>query len=293
MDPQDADVPQTTPPRHMRCSACKAQVYVTPDARFCPACGSATSSAMIERFSEIDRAWLETLRSGTVRTLWSMGLTAVLLTPAWLAYYAAHGGNSRDSERVLGGIGILVLSVPVMLVGLTGLWRLTETPGEHVQLLEDAKEHRQRARKMTLAVFWLSIASTLAFMLSGDSCATGLIDLVSAVLSLVAILAFCRVLAGLADWMSNTPLAKRTRHVMWGCVISFGVLAVTGLSASLGARNDLAELLALPACVALVATVIYFVWSFVLILQYRARFDDLIEMRKRFLPKPRLNPPLS
>ncbi|MEM6552054.1 MAG: hypothetical protein AAF750_07995 [Planctomycetota bacterium] len=159
-----------------------------------------------------------------------------------------------------------VVEVVLALVYVVGVWWLTERePGVGVGMgtRRDPKSRRV-ARVMAVTAFGSGVLAEMGTGLGRQYVwLTTVGEIVDGLTGLIGYVALFVYLQGLAWRLPDEPLADSTRTVMWGVVLSSGVVFLLGL---LGVRGGLAGL---GMCAAAIALLVFALWTVYLLARYR------------------------
>ncbi len=235
----------------------------------CPECATPVGRSQygnLLRYSNPD--WVDQLASGM----------------NWLVASIVFGILAGIVAAVLGGflggaagatVATGVVQIGASLVSLIAYWKVTAPDPSQT---ESTLTARQLVRALTAAQFVLGLAAQgaqhldhrLALFLSEGS---GLIDIAQSSATFV----YARQLA---MRIPDLQLADRTRLVMWGVVISYGLIAIMSaiellsVSAAGGAGGAAGMGLSVFGCAGGVGILIFGLWSLLLIDRYRKAFGE-------------------
>ncbi len=247
------------------CRHCGYNLRGLTEDRACPECGTAVGRSLLGdqlRFSDPD--WVDTLARGANWILWS-ALLGILLGIAGgvVEVVMAESGMSVGGVEVL----VLMLSAVSPILWLIGIWLITSPePGVMEQTELTLRLLLRWTAAISIVVSLVSIGLTMT-----DTDMTGPIDLVSSLVGLVSYFALFVFARRLALRVPDYELAKQTRIVMWGIVVSLGGIILFGLLLLiLGATGSGPGIVAvgIPMCVLGVSYLVFAIWSLVLLFRY-------------------------
>lgn len=252
----------------------------------CPECGlEIGKSLQTDRLSFADPRWVDTLAKGAKLLAWWLVLSILLSMVVGGVLGAVSANNPQAQaigERAFGLLG--------MIITLAAVWWLT-TP-EPREWEQEASTSRTLARYGYVAALVFSLLAMAA--LAASPIAAGVGNLLSGLCSLVGIFALFVYLRRLALRIPDESLAKQTRTVMWGLVITMGIgivaLFIVALTIGFGSQGSPgggvfptgpAAGVGAVACVLSVVVLVFGIWAIVLAFQYSSRFRRAAEMARR------------
>lgn len=247
------------------CRHCGYNLRGLTEDRACPECGTAVGRSLLGdqlRFSDPD--WVNTLARGAIWILWS-ALLGILLGIAGgvIGVMAGTNGTSAGEIEVIA----LMLAAVSPILWLIGIWLVTSPePGVMEQTELTLRLLLRWTAAISIVVNLVSIGLAMT-----DVDMTGPIGLVSSHVGLVSFIALFVFARRLALRVPNYELAKQTRIVMWGIVVSLGGIILFGLLLLiLGATGTGPGTVALglPMCVLGVSYLVFVIWSLVLLFRY-------------------------
>lgn len=241
----------------------------------CPECGLPVGVSLetpLLRYS--DATWVRGLASGAG---WMLGAVAV----SFLLSLCLGPALGASNPGTVGGFGVAeaVISLVTQAMYLMGVWRLTEPePGGF-----EGEDRRARVMTRRSAVVALVIDTGVFIWLGLTGGGSGAVPLmlaqiVSGIAGLVVFFGLFVYVRWLAFRLPDGRLAASTRTVMWGIVVSFGLLMMTLVLAALSAVGGGAPgqgplgVAMIGGCVGGLAIVVFSIWSLVLVVKYRRRF---------------------
>jgi hypothetical protein len=238
---------------------------LSPD-RACPECGTSIELSLREpllRFAE--PGWVRTLARGATWVL--AGVLVGFIAGVAAAVVAAQGAVLP---------AVLIASVPQVPYVL-GIWWLTSPePGGL-----DGDDPVSRAIARWGAVTAVAIGAASIALINAPALTNQALDTVEGLAGTVAYFALLVYTRKLALRLPDARLAKHTRTVMWGIVVSYGVIVVgavvlgvlvaTGPNSPGGPPNALVFATAVPLLIGGAGTLVFGIWSLVLLFQYRSR----------------------
>ena len=232
------------------CRRCGFNLRGLPRTGDCPECGLSIAVSLREPYLQhAEPNWVRGLASGVGWILWSVfvGLAGGIIV----------GPLSGGDPTVKAGVSLIA-----SLVYLIGVWRLTSPePGVH-------REDDPRSRGVTRWSAGIAFATELLSLgvATAHPAAVLAASTVSGLASVVAYFGLFIYAARLALRLPDGELARVTRVVMWGIVVSFS------LTIGFGVVMAFANAAGACMCVGGAAFVFFALWSIVLLFKYRGRF---------------------
>ncbi|MEM6552055.1 MAG: hypothetical protein AAF750_08000 [Planctomycetota bacterium] len=270
--------------RELPCRACEYDLQGLPVEGECPECGLPIGVSLrtpLLRYS--DAEWVRGLASGAG---WILGAVAVGFGFGFVIGVAGGGGGPGMPGASPGALLMQgVLEVVTQGMYLLGVWRLTAPePGGFEGEDRRARVMTRRSAVVALVidtVVFVWLIATGAYSGSGSTVGVApiaLAEVVSGIAGLVVFFGLFVYARWLAFRLPDRRLAGSTRVVMWGIVVSFGLLlmtvvmvALTGMGGGAPAQGSL-MLAGLGGCAGAIAIVVFSIWSLVLVVKYRRRF---------------------
>jgi hypothetical protein len=256
----------------MRCARCAYNLRgLALDGR-CPECGAPIARSVhgnLLRYADPD--WLDKVRFGTTLKLWNLLIMVVLAITVGAGVYL---GISRG-----------ILPIAQLIGGCLGLWALflVTSPEPTVGADEDPITLRKVVR--TAAVFGFFGEQLKEAAQLGDLPVAVIVGAsVLALVSLVAAFGEFVYFRRFARRIPNEGLARSTTIVMWGFVISGGLVATVGgvaaatvfvsgaAPAPRGATAAAAVSIGLSVCVLVMVFFGFGIWYIVLLFRYHSAF---------------------
>ncbi len=236
--------------------------------RVCPECGTPVGKSVLGdqlRFS--DPSWVRNIAKGVNVILWSV-VAGILLGVFSVVVSMVVLGSSGGASTGLMTVFEMLTALPA-LIYVVGVWLITEPEPSVIE---------PGSWPLRVVLRYAVIVSTaIAILGMGVSLfvpeAIGVFDIVSGVLGLVGQILIFIYARRLALRVPDYGLAKQTKIVMWGVIISllsillFGIIA--GIVAAIGSGSTGAVIVGLPICVSAATYLVFSIWSLVLLIRYR------------------------
>lgn len=248
------------------CWRCGYNLRGMTEDRACPECGTAVGRSLLGdqlRFSDPD--WVRTLARGANWILWSV-LIGIAIGIIGAVVLAIMNFNSSSVNRV--DPVIALLSALPSLIYVVGVWSITSPePGVIEQV----------GLPLRILIRWAAVLSCVITFLSSGARLTapmmaGTIDMAGSIVGFVGFFALFVFARRLALRVPDYNLAKQTKIVMWGIVVSQSGMILFGILMALlggaGAGSGVA-VVAIPICMLAVAYLVFAIWSLVLLVRYR------------------------
>lgn len=248
------------------CRHCGYNLRGMTEDRACPECGTAVGRSLLGdqlRFSDPD--WVRTLARGAGWILWSVLIGIALGISVAVISFVLELNNGSTSA--LKDVYVLLSFLP-SLIYCVGVWFIT-APEPSVN--EESGVALRGLLRWTAVISIIINCISVCMKMTSPMMAVP-IDLVGMVVGVVGYFALFVFARRLALRVPNYDLAKQTRTVMWGTVISlsgmvlFGILAVILGAAGVGAGAAVA---AIPICGLGIAYLVFAIWALVLLISYR------------------------
>ncbi len=258
----------------VNCLVCGYNLRTQPFQGRCPECGTAVGrSAHGDLLRYCEPGWVETLASGIN---WIVaGIIASVLSSILAKVVAAATATTGQSGDVFEGM----LDFMVSLISLVGYWKLTTPdPGQP----DDAGSLNLRsvARWSEVSgVLCLLVSAILSLSYDETSLPFLGLALASGILGLVTLAAVFTYMRQLALRIPDQGLANQTQIVMWGLLVSMGVMLLVivmafGTVAQQGNLRRSPEMILPVACIGFVGLAVFVIWSLVLIVRYRRALNQ-------------------
>lgn len=287
------------------CASCGYNLRgLAPDGK-CPECGTPVSRSIYGIYLRYcDAAWVEKLRRGGSLLRWSIVLSILLAVSAGLVggLFGARGGPPPPAF----GIAAFLIQAAVQVMGLMAAFLVT-TQEPRIALTEDPITLRKVVRVCALAGFTGFLFGNVSEFGSGRTKVVLL--LVGSVLSLAAIGGFFGLFVCFRRFALRLPdgaLARSTRTVMWGFVISYSLIlvgvVVGAVSGAMAAGRGGGAAGALPTMripgVAVVVSaalvvLVFICWAYRLLLRYNRAFAEASRLAREFARRGPVDDPVG
>ena len=241
------------------CRQCDYNLRGLTEEMACPECGTAVVRSLLSdhlRFSNPD--WVLNLARGARWLIWSVLLGFIL-------------GMFSGVIEVVVPIEPLVVSLLTFIpsaISLVGVWLFTSPEPGRDEL--SAFTIRQAVRWVTVVMVGLGLLSIALEDIHVVVATT--VGGLSGVISLAQYIMLFVLARRLALRIPNNKLAKQTRTVMWGVIISMGGAFLSGLVGVLLMSQypgDRMIIFMLPLCAFGIAYLVFAIWSLVLLFWYQ------------------------
>jgi len=246
----------------------------------CPECGSPIERSLRgDLLCYADPDWLARLRRGVSLILWYIALLFLLIILSMFAgiLFAATNPGGASGQAVPINVIMQGLGVLLGLVYLVGIFLVT-APEPRIADLEDPVTLRRTIRTCTI----VAVIGGLLEAGGGanTSSAAQIVKVLGGVFQIAGIVAFFGLFVyfrRLALRIPDHDLARSTRTVMWGIVISYGALIVGGTLMAIffyvgsgGTGGSAAAMFGgVLGCGVIVALIVFVIWTIRLLTHYR------------------------
>ncbi len=286
----EQDRPEPTIAEDLKCTRCGYNLRGLTLSKLCPECGTSIERSIhgnLLRYADPD--WVNKLRLGALLTLWNL-LIAILLGAAAAAL------PSMGTPQV-------VASMLSLIGGIFGLWAifLLTTPEPAIAFEEDPITLRKLVRTCAVINF---VGQTLqqAAITSGLQAWVFIAGGAMMLVGIVYLFGQFIFLRRFAERIPDTRLAKATMTVLWGFVVTFGVVTLAGIAVVVAAGGMAAftapgtsrrlaggapvgVLIAVLGCSIVLAFAVFGIWYIILLFRYHDAFKTAaLEARQAILP---------
>jgi len=229
----------------------------------CPECGTAVGRSLLGdqlRFS--DPVWVRKLAKGMTWIMWGFILSFLLMALVMVFAFAAPNLDIPVMS---------VLGLVPSLVMLVGYWMVT-TPEPGVM---DVGGLSLRSFVRWPLITSTVISLTTEFITTFDPIVVESLEMCGSLIGLAGLICLFVYARRLALRVPDENLARQTGVVMWGWVISLGVIvvsavieALTTFTAFTAPASGLSLAVLVPICMASVGCLVFAIWSLVLVVRY-------------------------
>lgn len=267
------------------CRGCGYNLRGLDSGAVCPECSTPVGHSIAgDLLAFANPEWIQRLATGT--RLVALGQIASIvvgiltfLVVMSLAFRATNPQGIMTGKGIMVGMGLLATGLAMVIVW--GTWMLTAPdPADGDRVPRWSSQNFARWGILSLVVQTaLTWMSRQGLAMASPSFTMGLVlDMIATfgltVISTLAMAAVLSYLRTLAVRMNHLQLAKQTRLVMWGYLVSNGLLMVQSIAfvSSMAPQNfSLGSGVMLGSCVTVVATVAFTIWMIVLLVLYSKR----------------------
>ena len=264
------------------CRHCGYNLRGMTEDRACPECGTAVGRSLLGdqlRFS--DPQWVRTLARGAKWILTSvllgfgLALLSVLIS---LVYTNSAKYNYAPPPSITAVLNVMgFLPSVVYLVGV--LFITAPEPG----VIESADWSVRNVLR------WAAVASTAIGVIHAgltlgmtDQIVETAVALAASVVGMVGYISLFVYALRLALRVPDYDLAKQTKTVMWGIIISLSGMILVGIIALvLTATGAAYVVFAIPVCIFGVAYLVFAIWSLVLLFRYNRAASTAAEQAEQ------------
>ena len=267
------------------CAHCGYNLQGLDPERSCPECGTPIERSLRSDFlSDADPAWVRKLADGA--NLIAIGIVIAIVVGLLSGAVAAAWNEA---------VGGLLTIIPAVIHAIGTWWVTTPEPGTTDLALDHARAGEAKGRALArwgviVSTVSNSVASLVAF---ADPAASTAFSLVGGIAGLVGFFALFVYARRLALRIPDEALAKQTRTVMWGFIVSYAAIivlvgiiaAATGFAPTPGGQPGGMGATGVSAavfiCVGAVALLVFSIWAIVLAFSYRSRLRRAAEAADR------------